>query len=586
MTRALPVGGPSKPLGAGDAAGLVRLARANTAQILIALVVLAVAFLVLYPIGTVIGLTFFPDSTTGGVFGTIPWQRAFEEPGMLASVVNTLKVVAATQGIALPVAVGIAWTLARTNVPFSRGLEFGFWVLFFLPSLGVTTGWLLFFDPDFGLVNRWLIELGLFETAPFNLYSFWGIVFVHITTYGMAVKVMLLTPAFRNLDAAIEEASYVCGAGRLRTLWRIVLPIMTPAIFIVFLMSFIRGLEAFEVELILGTPIKFQVYSTKIYLLMANSPPEYMAAGTLACTILALVLPLIVLQRWASTRRSTAVVTGRASTGLMELGRWRWAVFAGLLGLVCCMSLLPLGLLVTGSFMKLFGFFDLPQVWTTAHWTKAVADMTFVGSFKNMIYLGLGAAFCAVTLYALVAYCTVRVESRLRSTLDVLTWLPLTIPGIILAFGYLNMALRVPIFAIIYGTIGALILVAFLAAMTLGVQVLKVHMLQIGAEVEEAGRVVGGSWATTYRRIVLPLAAPALAVVGVMVFAATIRNVSTIIFLSTADNRVLSVLQVELLSSGILGPAAVIGTVIVLMSLTAAVIVRLVSQRFGVQARG
>ena len=115
-----------------------------------------------------------------------------------------------------------------------------------------------------------------------------------------------------------------------------------------------------------------------------------------------------------------------------------------------------------------------------------------------MLALGLGTAFCAVTLYALVAYCTVRIESRLRSTLDVLTWLPLTIPGIILAFGYLNMALRVPIFAILYGTIGALILVSFLSAMTLGVQVLKVHMLQIGAEVEEAGRVVGGSWTQTY----------------------------------------------------------------------------------------
>jgi len=98
--------------------------------------------------------------------------------------------------------------------------------------------------------------------------------------------------------------------------------------------------------------------------------------------------------------------------------------------------------------------------------------------------------------------------------------------------------------------------------------------------------VVGGSWARTYTNIVLPLAAPALAVVGVIVFAATIRNVSNIIFLSSGDNRVLSVLQVEMLSSGILGPAAVIGTVIVLMSLTAALIVRVISVRFGIQTRG
>ena len=579
MTRAISVGG------AGAGGGALRLWRANATSILVALLVCAVAFLVLYPIGTIVQLTFFSDNPNQ-LFGTIPWQRAFDEPGVLHSVINTLKVIAATQGIALPIAVAIAWVLGRTNVPFARALEFGFWILFFLPSLGVTTGWLLFFDPDFGLVNKLLIDLGLASGPTFNLYSYWGIVFVHITTYGLAVKVMLLTPAFRNLDVSIEEASYVCGAGRLRTLVRIVLPIMVPAIFVVFLMSVIRGLEAFEVELVLGMPIKFQVYSTKIWLLMANSPPEYMAAGTLAVSVLAFVLPLIVLQRWASTRRSSAVIGGRSSTARLDLGRWRWPTFAILATIVCCMSLLPLCLLVMGSFMKLFGFFDLDQVWTAAHWGKAFADTTFMLSFRNMIYLGLGTAALAVTIYALVAYCTVRVESRLRSSLDVLTWLPLTIPGIILAFGYLNMALRVPIFAIMYGTIGALILVSFLAAMTLGVQVLKVHMLQIGAEVEEAGRVVGGSWARTYARIVLPLAGPALAVVGVMVFAATIRNVSNIIFLSTGDNRVLSVLQVEMLSSGILGPASVIGTVIVLMSLAAAVIVRSVSARWGVAARG
>ena len=297
MTRAIPVGD------AGVGTGFLRLYRAHTAQVLLFVVLCAVAFLVLYPIGTIVHLTFFGENALG-VFGTIPWQRAFEEPGMVKSILNTLKVVAATQGIALPIAICIAWLLARTNVPFARTLEFGFWMLFFLPSLGVTTGWLLFFDPDFGLVNRALISIGLADGPTFNLYSYWGIVFVHITTYGLAVKVMLLTPAFRNLDASIEEASYVCGAGRLKTLVRVVLPLMTPAILVVLLMSVIRGLEAFEVELVLGMPIKFQVYSTKIWLLMANSPPEYMAAGTLACSVLAFVLPLIFLQRWASTRRS------------------------------------------------------------------------------------------------------------------------------------------------------------------------------------------------------------------------------------------------------------------------------------------
>ncbi len=541
--------------------------------------------LVLYPIGTVITMSLHPGGLEAPL-GLAAWPAAFAEPGLVTSIWNTFKVVGATQGIALPLAIGIAWFLARTDLPFGRALEFGFWILFFLPSLGVTTGWLLFFDKSYGLANHWLLELGLVESPPFNMYSFWGIVFAHLTTYGIAVKVMLLTPAFRNLDGALEESSRVCGASGLGTILRVVIPVLTPAIAVVLLMSVIRGLESFEIELFLGTPIDFSVYSTKLYRLMTQDPPLYAPAAVLATTILALMIPLLVAQRRAATRRSYTVVTGRVARARIELGSWRWPMFGAMLSFVLFISVLPLGLLIMGSFMKLFGFFNLPEIWTLDNWRTALNDDAFTASLNNMLVLGFGTGALAVVAYAIVAYCTVRLQNRFRAALDVVTWLPLTIPGIIMSFGYLYMALRVPVFTPLYGTMGILVLVSFLAAMTLGVQIVKVHMLQIGTEVEEAGRVVGGSWARTYRSIITPLAAPALAVVGVMIFASTIRQVSTLILLSTGDTRVLSLLQIEYLVEGILGPAAVIGTVIVLMSLCAALVVRIVSSRFGIAARG
>ncbi|MGE0747280.1 MAG: ABC transporter permease [Rhodospirillales bacterium] len=572
---------------AGDGqayARIVRAWRAHGGEAPIVLLVLVLGFLVLYPIGSVVLNSVIPGGALDSV-GIAAWGTAFADPGLAESIVNTLKVVGATQAIALPLAIVIAWLLGRTDVPYAGLIEFGFWVMFFLPALGVTTGWLLFFDPQYGLANAWLVDLGIVETAPFDLYSFWGIVFVHLTTYAIAVKVMLLTPAFRNLDGAIEEASRICGAGALATLVRVVVPIMTPAILVVFLMSVIRGLEAFEIELFLGVPIDFRVYSTKMYLMMAQDPPRYAEASVLATSILVLMLPLIVLQRWASLRRSYVVLTGRSSGRKVRLGRWRWPVFAALVLVVCAISLLPLGLLVMGSFMTLFGFFGLPEMWTLDHWREALGDVTFVNSFQNMLWLGFGTAILAVLCYAVVAYCSVRARSRWRAPLDILSWLPLTIPGVILGFGYLFMVLQVPLFTPLYGTVAVMVLVGFLAAMTLGVQVIKVHMLQLGAEVEEAGRVAGGSWMRTFRSIVIPLTVPALAVVGVLVFAGTIRQVSTIILLSTGATRPLSVLQIEFLTEGNLGPAAVVGTVIVLISLVAAAVVRLVSVRFGIQAR-
>jgi iron(III) transport system permease protein len=550
-----------------------------------AALVVVLGGLALYPIGTVVSMSLRPAGLDGPL-GLAAWPAAFAEPGLVTSIWNTFKVVGATQVIALPLAIGIAWFLARTDLPFGRALEFGFWILFFLPSLGVTTGWLLFFDKSYGLANRWLLELGLVSAPPFDMYSFWGIVFAHLSTYGIAVKVMLLTPAFRNLDGALEESSRVCGASGFGTLLRVVIPVLTPAIAVVLLMSIIRGLESFEIELFLGTPIDFSVYSTKLYRLMTQDPPLYAPAAVLATTILALMIPLLVAQRRAATRRSYAVVTGRVSRARIELGHWRWPIFGAMTAFVCFLSLLPLGLLVMGSFMKLFGFFDLPDVWTLDNWRTALGDDAFGESLHNMLVLGITTAVLAVFAYGIVAYCTVRLQNRFRGALDVATWLPLTIPGIIVSFGYLYMALRVPVFTPLYGTMGILVLVSLLAAMTLGVQIVKVHMLQIGAEVEEAGRVVGGSWARTYRSIIMPLTVPALAVVGVMIFASSIRQVSTLILLTTGDTRVLSLLQIEYLVEGILGPAAVIGTVIVLMSLLAALIVRVVSSHFGIAARG
>jgi len=576
-------GGPEQSPGVYER--IVRSWRMDRSQFPLALLVLVLGFLVLYPIGSVIFNSLVPGTTFSGR-GWAEWSAAFGDAGMVQAIINTFKVVGANQMIALPSAILIAWTLARTNIPYGRWIEFGFWIMYFLPSLGVTTGWLLVFDPNYGLANRWLVGSGIVSEPPFNLYSFWGIVFAHVTTFSIAVKVMLLTPAFRNLDGAIEEASRICGAGAFQTLFRVVIPIMTPAILIVFLMSIIRGLESFEIELFLGTPIEFDVYSTKIYTLLNDDPPNYAPAGVLATSILVMMLPLIVLQRWASTRRSYVVVTGRSSTAQTDLGHWRWPVFGLMAAVVGFMSLVPLGLLVSGSFMKLFGFFDLEELWTLDHWREALNDVTFTLGLKNMLYLGFGAAICAVLFYSVVAYCTVRLKNRWQAPLDILTWLPIAIPGIILGFGYLFMVLQVPFFRPIYGTMGVLILVSFLGAMTLGVQVIKIHMLQLGPEVEESGRVVGGSWLRTFRSIITPLTAPALAVVGVIVFAGTIRQVSSIILLSTGDTRVLSILQLEFLTEGILGPASVIGTVIVLISLVAAALVRIVSLRFGVQRGG
>jgi len=152
--------------------------------------------------------------------------------------------------------------LARTDLPGRGWLEFAFWAAFFLPTLTVTLSWILLLDPEYGLINVALARV--LGRGPFDIYSFWGIVWVHVVTGSLTVKVILLTPAFRNMNAAFEEASYVAGGTTLRTALRITVPLMAPAILSVLLLGTMVSMQTFEVEQVLGLPFRFFVFSTSM----------------------------------------------------------------------------------------------------------------------------------------------------------------------------------------------------------------------------------------------------------------------------------------------------------------------------------
>ena len=114
----------------------------------------------------------------------------------------------------------------------------------------------------------------------------------------------------------------------------------------------------------------------------------------------------------------------------------------------------------------------------------------------------------AMTCFPLIAYIVVRTRFRGRHILDFLSWLPIAIPGLILGLGFLWLFLGTPVLRPLYGSIVVLILAAGISSMTLGVQLVKTNLLQLGQELEEASWVAGGSWLYTVRRA-LPFAVTA-----------------------------------------------------------------------------
>jgi iron(III) transport system permease protein len=275
------------------------------------LLLLVVGFMVLTPLGLMI-FNSFQVARPGEpvVYGLDGWTKAFTTPGILKAMTNTFSLAITRQAIALFIGAFFAWLIARTDIPMKGFLEFLFWLSFFLPALPETMGWILLLDPKYGLLNQGLMAVGVVSQPLFNIYSFWGIIWAHLGG-SVSVKVMLLAPAFRNLDAALEESSRISGASGWHTFFHIIIPIMMPAILVTTILGIIRSLEAFEIELLLGTPIGLQVYSTKIHELVTWEPPQFPPAMALSTVFLAVLLLLVALQRSYIGKKSYTTVSGR-----------------------------------------------------------------------------------------------------------------------------------------------------------------------------------------------------------------------------------------------------------------------------------
>ena len=543
-----------------------------------------VGFLVLTPLFLMI-LNSFQTARPGQpiVWGMEGWVKALNTPGILKAIGNTFTLAITRQTIALFVGSFFAWLIARSDIPMKGMLEFFFWLSFFLPALPETMGWILLLDPKYGLLNQGLMSLGVISNPLFNIYSFWGIVWAHMGGT-ISIKVMLLAPAFRNLDSALEEASKISGANGWRTFFRIVIPVMMPAILVTTILGIIRSMEAFEIELLLGTPIGLQVYSTKIHELVTWEPPQFAPAMALSSVFLGVLLLMVAMQRRYIAQRNYETVTGRGfSIRPTHLGRWRYPAFALVLTFALIVTIVPTFLLLIGTFMRLFGFFSIADPWTLDNWRATLNDPVLLRSLWNTLAIGLGAGVIGVLFYALIAYMIVKTRHAGRSLLDFLSWLPWSIPGILLGVALLWTFLQTRIFLPIYGTIYLLMIAMVIKSMPFGTQMIKSVLIQLGSDLEEASKVCGGTWLHTFRRVIIPLAMPALITVGLVGFISAARDISTVVLLGSGKSRTLSLLMLDFAAGAEFEKATVVAVIIVGLVVGAALSARALGGQVGVR---
>jgi len=552
---------------------------------LMAALIGVMGFIVLYPLVLIL-INSFNTATIAEppVYGLKSWRDAFSEYGIWRSLWNSVKIGIVLQVIALPMGIFVSWLLARTNILFANVFEFGFWISFFLPGLATTFGWMLMLDPSTGLINSWLRQVPLLGGLNFDIYSFAGIIWVHLVSNGLSTKVMLLTPAFRRMDASMEEASRMSGASAFTTLWRITVPAMTPVIVVVFLLSVIRIFSSFEIELLLGVPWSFYVYSTKIVDLARQEPPLVNQAAALGSIILLFLAAFIPLQRKLITRRQFTTVTGQFRPRVIDLGKWRYPATAFVALVIFVLDVVPLLSVVGGSFMTRFGFFNLPKTWTLEYWKMALNDPRILQGLHNTLIVAVSAGLVGAVLFSLIGYVLVRTKLPGRAVLDSICWLPSAIPGVLSGLGLLWMFLGTPVFRPFYGTLFLLVIAQMLGGVTLSTQILKANFIQLGKELEESSRMSGAGFWRTYLRIVFPLMAQTMVLVGVIKFMFAAQHNSAIILLATSETRTLSLLALDQVAAGYREVASITIIMVTLLTLGLAVVARSFGLKVGIRA--
>lgn len=551
--------------------------KADLSILMMALMLSVVAFLTIYPLGMIVYGS-FRSSAPGvpGFFTLSGYQIAFTDPTIGKALLTTFWLGLVRTLISTVFAIFFCWVLVRTDMPFKGILEFFFWVNFFLPILPMTMGWILLLDDSYGLINLGIMNLLPFiTTAPFNIYSYGGIIWAHMA-FSVSVRVLILAPAFRNMDPALEEAGRVSGFSNLGTLFRITLPLLIPSIVGSTFLGFIKSLESFEVELLLGMPSKIFVYSTKVYDMLRWEPPQYPPAMALSMVFMAFVIVLVFLNRWLITRRQYTTVSGKGfRVAPVRVGSWRWVLLGICVLYLVVFTLTPMALLILGTFMKVSGMFSLPDPYTLVHWKDVLFDPLFFRSLINSLLLGGIAAVIGAYFYSLISYLSLRTRMRGRRTLDFMTWLPWAVPGLLLSVGLLWVVLgSFGILVSLYGTLHILIIAMIINQMPVGVRIMDGTMIQISRELEESARVSGASWLYTFRRVLMPLLSPTFMAVAIIIFLTAIREISLVVLLYSPKWRVLSVLMLEHWIGMSTEKGMVVGLVITALSLLVAIVAK------------
>jgi len=269
--------------------------------------ILIVGFLTVCPVVMLLFGSFSEGLTSFGSFTLDKYISSYSDPVLWETLYNTVIFTAGAAVLATTLALFLAYVNTRTNLPFKFLFAIISIIPMMIPHILFSVSWVLLLNPSNGILNRLLMQIFGLDGALFNIYSLGGMILVE-GLLDLPIAYLIIAPAMSSFDVALEESSKVCGASPLRTLFRITLPILRPAILASLILVIVRSLASFAVPSVVGMPGRIFVLSTYIYRSISSGfAADFGKAAAIGMSALVVSIALIYVYRYLTSERGRFV---------------------------------------------------------------------------------------------------------------------------------------------------------------------------------------------------------------------------------------------------------------------------------------
>ena len=533
-------------------------------NLLTGLAVLSLFVLILYPIGRMLLRTFFPEG--GANFSAA--SKLLAEPWLLSVLTQTSIAIGVSTIFSVALGAILAWLNERTDANLGVLGTILPIVPLLMPSIALSIGWVFIAAPNVGLLNSLLVWLTGDGGPQVNIYSWTGLIWVY-TIHGVPYAYLVVTAALRNLDPALEEASRINGAGLMRTMFRVSLPSIMPALAASLLLVLISGIGTYSIPAIIATTAQIDLFPTRmVHLLTKDYPPKIAEAQMLGVVMLVVVVACWLLQRRISANGQFVTVGGRASgSAQLPMGPWRIPARLLMLGYLAAASLIPLMALALVSLQRFWTPVIDVSKFTLFHYQQVLFENRITASaFKNSILLSSVGATVAMTIAVITAIYAAFHSSLFSKFVDFVIKSPATIPALVISLSFLTTFSGAPFY--LSGTMLILMLAFIVIYIPPGAISATAAITQVGRDLREASYVAGANEGRTIRRVVLPLALPGFAAGWTLVFVHMMGDLSASALLSGVRTPVIGFAILTIWETASFGLLAAFSTIMCLLSAT------------------